>query len=128
MAPRPHANEHGHEWDKEEVHKALPGFDPPSDPHSGVPDGEGRSLLTDLSLVTLEAKLSAIRLFSRSRISSTAPELWAARRERLRSTSTREPDPACQSFVALGTHRYPVCLSLTSGKTASICAEEQAQL
>lgn len=30
---------------------------------------------SDLSLVTLEAKLSAIRLFSRSRISSTAPGL-----------------------------------------------------
>lgn len=33
------------------------------------------SRASDLSLVTLEAKLSAIRLFSRSRISSTAPGL-----------------------------------------------------
>lgn len=33
------------------------------------------SRANDLSLVTLEARLSAIRLFSRSKISSTAPEL-----------------------------------------------------
>lgn len=33
------------------------------------------SKASDLSLVTLEARLSAIRLFSLSRISSTAPEL-----------------------------------------------------
>lgn len=121
MSPKPHTNEHSLRWDKKKVHKTLPGFYPPSDPHSGVPDGEGSSLLTDLSLVTLEAKLSAIRLFSRSRISSTAPELWAARRERLRSTPTREPDPACQSFVASGTHHDPICPSLTSGETGSIC-------
>lgn len=43
----------------------------------------GRTALTDLSLVTLEAKLSAIRLFSRSRISSTAAGLWAVRRDSL---------------------------------------------
>lgn len=127
MSPRPHMNEHGLGYDKEEVYKTLPGFNSPSDPHSGVPDGEGRSLLTDLSLVTLEAKLSAIRLFSMSRISSTAPELWAARRERLRSASTREPDPACRSFVASETHHNPVCPSLMSGGTGSICVSEQAR-
>lgn len=33
------------------------------------------SRASDLSLVTLEARLSAIRLFSRSRISSTVPGL-----------------------------------------------------
>lgn len=78
MPPGPHTSECATDGTRMmELPETLPGFHPPSDTPSRMLGGGKRRgpPLTDLSLVTLEARLSAIRLFSRSRISSTAPGL-----------------------------------------------------
>ena len=78
MPPGPHTDEYATGGTRRtELPETHPGLYRPLIPPLQMP-GEGKRRgppLTDLSLVTLEAKLSAIRLFSRSRISSTAPGL-----------------------------------------------------
>ena len=78
MPPGPHTGECATDGTRTtELPETLPGLHPPSDtPSRTLGAGKRRGPpLTDLSLVTLEAKLSAIRLLSRSRTSSTAPGL-----------------------------------------------------
>lgn len=69
---------HCHGWDKEDGNYLKP-FWASTLLLIHIPghqlEVKGGPPLTDLSLVTLEARLSAIRLFSRSRISSTVPGL-----------------------------------------------------